>query len=74
MQFKEETIMHGEILIKLLTAINWISFAATFIAWWIRKSNADNFRIKGIMSKVMYTALAIFGISTLALVGAMITA
>lgn len=66
--------MHGEILIKLLTAINWISFATTFIAWWIHKSNADNFRIKGIMSKVMYTALAVFGISTLALVGAMITA
>ena len=66
--------MHGETLIKLLTAINWISFAATFIAWWIRKSNADNFRIKGIMSKAMYTALTIFGISTLALVATMITA
>ncbi len=66
--------MHGGTLIKLLTAINWISFAATFIAWWIRKSNADNFRIKGIMSKAMYTALTIFGVSTLALVGTMITA
>lgn len=66
--------MHGETIIKLLTAINWISFAATFIAWWIRKSNADNFRIKGIMSKVIYTALTIFGVSTLALVGTMITA
>lgn len=66
--------MHGEMLIKLLTAINWISFAATFIAWWIRKNNADNFRIKGIMSKVMYTALAVFGASTLVLVGTMVTA